>query len=50
MESLHSLEIGRVRRTKSDLGEGDHWKSEEEIELHKVSECWFEVVSIAELH
>ena len=48
--SISLLEVGGVSRTKSDLGEGDHWESEEKIELHKVSEGWLEMVSVAELH
>ena len=48
--SINLLEVGGVSRTESDLREGDHWESEEKIELHKVSEGWLEMVSIAELH
>ena len=39
-----------MSRTETDLGEGDHWESEKQIELHEVSEGWLEVVSVAELH
>ena len=49
-KTVNSLEVGGVSRTVNELGEGDHWESEEKIELHKVSEGWLEMVSIAELH
>ena len=47
---LNSLEVGGVSWTPADLGEGDNWESEYKIELHKVSEGWLEMVSIAKLH
>lgn len=39
-----------MRRAEHYLGEGNHWESEEKIELHEVSEGWLEMVSVAELH
>lgn len=49
-KTVNSLEVGGVSRTVNELGEGDHRESEQKIELHKVSEGWLEMVSIAELH